>query len=289
MLQRVMDDKKYLSLAEIHKVETRLLAHVVQFCIDNNIKYYICGGTLLGAIRHGGFIPWDDDIDIMMPRKDFEKFESMAKENKIANNIDVISLDNKTMLYPFCKVINKNFKVDKSTQSDSSEEFLWMDVFPMDGLSEDNAVNEKIYKQVKHARSIAMGLIVSDDFLKTFTKSKKKSIGKKIMRTIVREPLKSKLIRANFVKMDSISKTYDYDSSEYVGGVVWGYGPQERMKKSHIHNYSVNFEGIEVNTMSNYDEYLTNLYGDYMKLPPVEQRVCHEIKVYQVNTNGKVE
>ena len=81
----------YLSIDEIHKEEVKILKKFISFCNENNLIYYICGGTLLGAIRHKGFIPWDDDIDVMMPRKEFEKLEKLLNEKKIAENFKFIS------------------------------------------------------------------------------------------------------------------------------------------------------------------------------------------------------
>ena len=127
---------KYLTLEEIHKEETEILKKFISFCDENNLTYYICGGTLLGAIRHKGFIPWDDDIDVMMPRNEFEKLEKILNEKKIAENLSFISYDNGNMHYPFGKVINTNIKIDDSCVKDKLEQYLWIDIFPMDGIPE---------------------------------------------------------------------------------------------------------------------------------------------------------
>ena len=115
---------KYLTLEEIHKEETEILKKFISFCDENNLTYYICGGTLLGAIRHKGFIPWDDDIDVMMPRSEFEKMEKILNKKKIADNLSFISYDNGNMHYPFGKIINTNIKIDESCIKDKLEQFL---------------------------------------------------------------------------------------------------------------------------------------------------------------------
>ena len=97
---------KYLTIEEIHVEETKMLKKFIEFCEKNNLTYYICGGTLLGAIRHKGFIPWDDDIDVMMPRKEFEKLEKILNKKRISENLEFISYDNGNMNYPFGKIMN---------------------------------------------------------------------------------------------------------------------------------------------------------------------------------------
>lgn len=273
---------RYLTIEEIHEEEAEILKQFIKFCDKNQIIYYICGGTLLGAIRHKGFIPWDDDIDIMMPRKEFIKFEKLTQNKKIGDELEVISFYNGKLHYPFCKVINKKIKADDQFLKDKSEQFLWIDIFPMDGIPEDSNKNEKLYKKVIKTRKMIKTLYAEDSYIEDITKSKIKKILKKILRLIATPGFKKKIIE----KLDKLSQKYNYDKSKYVGGVLWGYGPQEKLLKSEIQNYKVEFEGMQVNTISCYDKYLTNLYGDYMKLPPLEARISHEIKLYRIGENG---
>ncbi len=271
-------EHNYLTIEEIHNEEANILRLIKDFCESNDITYYICGGTLLGAIRHKGFIPWDDDIDVLMPRKQFEKFEKLALEKKIAENLDVISYDNGTMNYPYCKVVNRNIKISEECLKDKSEPYLWVDIFPMDGLPESDRKNKKIYKKVIRNRKLLLMLCAEENYIDNFSKSKIKRFAKKIIRGLLGKRFIKRIAR----RLDSLSKTYDFETSKYVGGVVWGYGPQERLLKSEVDDVELEFEGIKVNGLSCYDKYLTNLYGDYMTLPPVEKRITHEIKVYKV-------
>lgn len=272
------NEQRYLTIEEIHNEEANILKLIKDFCESNDITYYICGGTLLGAIRHKGFIPWDDDIDVLMPRKQFEKFQEIASKKKIGDNIDIISYHNGTMNYPYCKVINKNIRIADECLKDKLEPYLWVDIFPMDGLSENENDNKKLYKKVIKTRKLLLMLCAEDNYIQNFSKSKIKSIGKKVIRFF----LGKRYIKRISKKLDKLSKTYDFEESEYVGGVLWGYGPQERLLKSELKDMKVDFEGMKVNTFECYDKYLTNLYGDYMTLPPVEKRITHEIKVYKV-------
>ena len=125
-----------LDNTEVKKYILNILCEFAAFCDQNGLRYYLSGGTLLGAVRHKGFIPWDDDIDVMMPRNEFEKLEKILNEKKIAENLSFISYDNGNMHYPFGKVINTNIKIDDSCVKDKLEQYLWIDIFPMDGIPE---------------------------------------------------------------------------------------------------------------------------------------------------------
>ncbi len=268
----------YLSIDEIHKEEVKILKKFISFCDENNLTYYICGGTLLGAIRHKGFIPWDDDIDVMMPRKEFEKLEKLLNEKNFDKNLNFISYDNNSLPYPFGKVINTNIKIDETCSKNEYEQFLWIDIFPMDGIPEDTRECEKFYKKILRYRKLLLILYAEDNYIDNFSKTCLKRIFKKIIRVLFRKNYKEKIAS----KLDKMVKTYDFEDSKYVGGVAWGYGPQEKMLKENIKNCEVDFEKMKVNTISCYETYLTNLYGDYMKLPPVEKRITHEMKVYRI-------
>ena len=103
-----------LSLKEIQNEEKEILKNIINFFEKYNIKYYAYGGTLLGAVRHNGFIPWDDDIDIIVPRPDYDLFLDLVRKGNFKyNNLEVISyeLNNSNVL--FCKVINKGIIIDR--------------------------------------------------------------------------------------------------------------------------------------------------------------------------------
>ena len=129
---------RMLTLDEIHYEEKEILKETVKFLDEHNLTYFITYGTLLGAVRHGGFIPWDDDIDLVMARPEYNKFVEYLKEhgNKISGNLEVIGLELNNSDFPILKIINKNIRVN---EKDKADQYLWLDIFPLDATPKDNA------------------------------------------------------------------------------------------------------------------------------------------------------
>lgn len=277
-------DDKFMTLEEIHNEELEMLETFIDYCNKNNLNYYICGGTLLGAIRHKGFIPWDDDIDILMPRPDYDRFQDLAQKKNllISSNLEVHSYDIGNLNDPFCKIMNLNTKMEKHYIDDEYDVHLWLDVFPMDGLPESSQKTAKIYKKVLFLRRILVMMKAKEEVIKSESKTKIKALIKPVLRLFLR-PIGVKGI---IKRINCICKKYNYEESKYVGGIAWGYGPQEKLLHEKVKDCKVTFEGLQVNTFECYDEYLKNLYGDYMQLPPKEKQVAHIMKVKKINNGG---
>ena len=256
-------------MTEIQKEEFEMFKKIIPFLEKNNISYFVCGGTLLGAIRHKGFIPWDDDIDIAMPRNDYEKLISMGKNNPniISSELEIQSIEINGIAKPYAKIINKDIRIKAEYGIDK---YLWIDIFPFDGLPEDEKETRKIYKKC-HFYKRLIGLKDADNTATNKIKYYLKEIRRFCLKVVKSQTIAYKII--------NIAKKYNYNTSKYVGGVVWGYGPQEKIERKNFDIIPVEFEGIMVNGIVGYDKYLTNLYGNYMQLPPVEKRLIHYIEI----------
>jgi lipopolysaccharide cholinephosphotransferase len=260
---------KYLSGEKIKACELKILLKIHEFCKNHNIRYYLSGGTLLGAIRHKGFIPWDDDIDICMPRPDYERFITLFSQDE---NYSIKSDSLKNWDAPFTKIIDLNTAIESIFNKEQGG--LWVDIFPVDGLPADMDQVQRIYRLCNFYRRI---YLISNAKLGE-GKSNFHKYSKYILKPLSLLYGKKRCVK----KIEEIAQKYPYEQCKYVGAITWGlYGEGERMLKSEFEKrVMVEFEGYKFPTFSCWDSYLHGLYGDYMQLPPVEKRQTHDMKVY---------
>lgn len=273
--------RKYLNAREIQLAEKDMLDAVVKILDENNLEYSLFGGTLIGAIRHKGFIPWDDDIDIVMPRKDYDRLQEIILKNKniLEGNLHFHSQELKNLNFPFTKVYNYDILTHDWRYNDKYEKYLWIDIFPLDGLPEDDTKCEKMFKKELIYRKL---LSCRKSNLK-FLFHNKKQLPFNILKFFLKiflNIIPSKVILNGYARQ---IKKYPYDECSYVGCFTFGYGPCERIKKESLGYIDVEFEGSIYKGFKNYDEYLTNVYGDYMQLPPEDKRASHNIEAWMDN------
>ncbi|MBP5512731.1 LicD family protein [Candidatus Saccharibacteria bacterium] len=275
-------ENEYLSLREIQLAELHILKQFISFCNKHSLRYSLYGGTLLGAVRHKGFIPWDDDIDVMMTRPEYEKLIELIKNgSSIGKNLIVSSPElQESPDFLFMKIYDKNIKVDAVNGIDSN--YLWIDVFPFDGIKNPP---EKELKKILRLRRIFLSKRLQET--KRYRKDTKKS--RKIIGTVKRLPLKlisyPKLVKY-FV---SKCKKVKYGTTEYVCDTVWARHPGNILKKEWLNEtVKVSFEDIKANAFGGYKEYLESRYGNYLELPPEKERITHEMKAYRIDKKNKL-
>lgn len=257
-----MNKKRKVSLEEMKTIQLNLLNKIHQFCINNNIRYSLCGGTLLGAVRHKGYIPWDDDIDIFMPRPDYERFFA-SFNGSYDNMVAQCYLNDQAIYFSFGKVYDsRTIFIEK----DACRTGVYVDVFPIDGMPDS----------VEESEKMRYTTYLFEETLKNTTKYYKidgrfSSFVKYYLKVLY-YPSRKKTIK-NYYEL--INK-FNFDESEYAGVYYTRYGLRERLKSSVFKTFiDIPFEGTLFKCIADYDTYLTSLYGDYMKLPPIEKQHGH--------------
>lgn len=267
--------KKFLSLKEIQRAETEMLKKLILFLENNNINYYIWAGTFLGAVRHKGFIPWDDDIDLIIPRPDYNKLiKILSDNNKISDELFGIGYELNNSDWPFIKIINKCIFVEEYDMCDKN---LWLDIFPLDGIPNFNR------KFFYYSLKIKKNLFVYKRIGLKHAEFNPKSFIKKFLKYLlifVTYPISYDVIITKLIKFAS---KYDYNTCKYVRNNVWSTAKNIYIDKDNMQSATYDFEGLKVNGLKDYDLYLSMCYGkDYMELPPVEKRVTHSFKAWRV-------
>ena len=271
--------KEYLSKLEIKNELIKMLQFFDEFCTIHGINYSIMSGTMLGTIRHNGFIPWDDDIDVGLLRPDYDKLIKILKNNeRELNNGKFIFIGHEINKSdkPYIKMINKEIFVKGD---DPADRYLWIDLFPFDGMPRHSRKLYQLYfkKYLRRARDFKI------DNLYRFILKNQKNIAKRLYCFVVNSIYRKRsLNNVNAIIIEK-AKRLDVNTSDYVQDIVWGTKPVPRYLFDDLVDYQ--FENITVKGFKDYDTYLTCIYGDYMKLPPEDQRVNHGIKAWRVNSD----
>ncbi len=258
---------KKISGEELKRIQIEILDDVVAFCQQHGLRYFLAYGTLLGAVRHQGYIPWDDDIDIHMPRPDYERF--MQLYNKDANSNIVVSheLDGRYRV-SFAKVFRKgtivrefHFKPDVFG--------VYIDIFPLDGLKDAS--------QARRCGEIRRFMHVKNSVF-----SKEMSLMRKLRLAVTKLILLPISLNTLQKKIKAIATMHDFDECDIVYSSYSRLAAKETFRRCIFEDYKmVLFEGKAYRAPLDCDAYLSALYGDYMKLPPEEKRVSsHNSQAY---------
>lgn len=257
--------KQITDVKEIIGIQVDILKAFADYCDAHDIRYYLTGGTLLGAIRHKGVIPWDDDVDVMMPRTDYNKLLEVSK-GKISQYYSVSVLENnKAHSRLFMRIVDDRVTYCHQYYQDKYHMGFGIDVFPIDDIPEDEAQRNKYFRKIRFWKK-QFSLAQSAWFKST---SKSRAIAKAFA------SIPARIMGRDFAykKVMSVVKKYENPDSKYVGISTGVYLEKEVSKREEFLPYvEVEFEGRMYHAPQCYDKYLKQLYGDYMQLPPEEDR-----------------
>ncbi len=271
-------DKSWLP--KLQQVETETLDKVVEICEKNNLRYYLIGGTLLGAVRHKGFIPWDDDVDIVMPRQDYDRFRALVAQqpddayymqtpqNEPRYPEDIIKFRKKETVYESMRA--RRFKL-KCTG-------IWVDIFPLDNVPKQRSAAQTVLGFI--IQSLIKPILNMYD-----ADSKDKSAKAFVLH------LFSKLLPFSFYVWlrDRLAKHYNGIECDYYVNYSsqYGYLKQTMPKDAYEPSEYLEFNHRLYRSPGKWDFVLRRIYGDdYMTLPPPEKRVTHNPVRLSFDTSG---
>lgn len=259
-------------MTELQSKLLEMLKWFHEFCIKNNLRYYALGGTLLGAVRHKGFIPWDDDIDVGMPREDYNKLiELMQKE--INEYVLEAPLQNKDYVYGFCKLYDTGTTLIEKNRY-KAKRGIYIDIFPLDGAGDTQEAAIEILRKNNGKRNFIWAQICSLD--------RKRSLIKNLIALVARAipPFIYSWRKAMKLWIKEC-ESRDFDESAIICNMFGNWGEREIAAREWFGEPKFyKFENLSIFGPADADKYLKAMYGDYMQLPPIEKQQSHHDYIY---------
>lgn len=272
-----------MKMSEINVKEEllSLFQELIKILNTNNVRYSVWAGTLLGAVRHKGFIPWDDDIDIAIERKEYERLKKIIQNNEHLKQ-QFIGYELGETDFPFIKYVNKEIYVRADKLLDKN---LWIDIFPLDYVPQKYDKyfrKQKIltsvfwYSRSVHDRELYKSLFSNECITKR--------LYHKVISSVIYCFPKSKIIEGMIKNAQSVAKQDAY----YICNTINGVFEKECLPLSKFsETCTLQFEGIEVMSIKEYDCWLKTRYGDYMTLPEKSKQIGHKLYVYRCQNEVK--
>ncbi len=259
------------NLRNLQLMELEILKEFIRVCETLKLQYFVAGGTCLGAVRHKGFIPWDDDIDVAMPREDYEIFmkegQNLLKDRFFLQNYHT----DPNYVNNFAKIRNSQTTfIEKTCKNIEMNQGVYIDIFPLDGFPKSKIE----YKLINFRKQL-----IHFQFSKKywFIENKKCGIKSKLALLISDVLYGRKTLRQLQDIQEKMYAKYPYKTASMIIAYGGAYGYKDIHKKNVFENGSkLDFEGIKVCAPKQVDNYLKRMYGDdYMKLPPKGKRGGH--------------
>lgn len=255
-------------LRTIQALATDILAAFILICHRHELRYFAIGGTCLGAVRHKGFIPWDDDIDVGMPRRDYNKFVEIAQDELPAHYFLQNYKTEPEYLLNNSKIRDNNTTFIETTISHMNMHHgIYIDIYPLDGVPADKLTLRILEYKVKSLDFGIYGHYIDD--------VRQLKLRSRVMRFIMKKMYTPFELHK---KRDSMAAKYDYDQCDMVCSYFSGLTARKIVPREYFGaGTNMQFENLQVVVPSQYDKYLTRAYGDYMTPPPKEKQITHHI------------
>lgn len=271
-----------MTLREIQSVGLDIMKEIHSFCMENGIEYSLAYGSMIGAVRHKGYIPWDDDIDLWMTRPNFEKFNSTFQSKKGFRLMSVYDKDN------YCN-FTRIYETEKThviypAKACPFDVGVWVDVFPIDGISDDFDTFKQDYATIRTLGKRILKARYDMRFLERGNLYEKtRSVIKLLFKKIFLGG-----ISGMHKKIVDLCKTYSFEESTYCASLVCveaiRNNKPETFPKTDFSTYTLMpFESEMLMVSTHYDHILTTIFGDYMQIPPKEKQIAHALKNWQFN------
>lgn len=268
-----MTDEKKIQDLTLNTLKT-----FISICEKYELRYYFTGGALIGVLRHQGFIPWDDDIDIGMPRKDFDKFHEIIKKDMPEGYGICNRFTDKNWHFALSQFIDLESEIEINLAEQPRKAHVWIDIFPIDGLPTNQFLRRLRINNILFKRYLVQIANISTQV----DAHRNRPIYEKFIIGFFKVIPLGKLLNTDKI-LNSIETTLrksDYDEAYWCGNMLGRYRKKEVVKREWFGKpIKANFENMIVNIPENSEEILAHLYGDYMKLPPVEERIAHGVKI----------
>lgn len=283
-LKNVLDEqeRKNSTLRKLQLTELEILKELDRVCRKHNLRYYIVGGTLIGAVRHTGFIPWDDDIDVSMPRKDFNKLCKIAKEEFGENYFLQTRKTDKNCYFYYAK-LRKNgtyFGEDKFEHTELHKG-IFMDIFPLDYIPDNKALQKLFFRGF----SCLTGFVCSKEKTSEFL-YKNMSLPFIVTFRLMQCILPKFLLLALRNLLTKLARMLSKKNLLASFSGFHGYPMEISPEKWWGEGCDIEFEGLTVRAPSEYKTLLTHMFGNYMELPPEEERINHSVDPEKIIFEG---
>ena len=267
---------KKLSRNEVMSIELSILKEFDRFCRTHNLTYFLSDGTLLGAIRHGGFIPWDDDIDVTMPRSDYEKLYRLVKDGARCA-YPIISYRDGSSIYQILKMVDPSTTTYENFVGKKYPQSVWIDIFPIERIWVDDPELKKVERKINNLL-LKRSLTLADPSVGS---SRAAKVAKRIGKLFTKNADVNKMN----AEIDALASSISSDRPNSGNSIAWScFATMPGLKHPDDVVFpvsSVSFEGLEFLAPAKPEKYLEIQYGDWKALPPEDKRYVHFPDVFK--------